>query len=135
MFIALGKAPPKPGTSEDQLVRFNNKTRFDWKLHNSGAKNVFPDQISPKESKQLKLNNIQGPAQATYFINITSDDGEMESFEFDVTVAKNEGTFELIVDWKLLSDVNGIRCKPDFSSSNHPIKLGAEEIVVEIELK
>lgn len=104
-------------------------------MHSGGKTNVFPNHVSAGESKQLQLNSDQGPVQATYIINITNDDGTTESFEFDVTLAKNDGTFELMVDWKLLSERKEIRFKPDISTSNQPIKLNTADVVIEMATK
>ena len=128
-----GKAPPLPDANDaTPRFRLTNKTAYNWKLKNSVS--LFPQELASGDNKLIKLKEKQAPVQAIYTIRIKDKGESEETFEFQFKLAKNEGVYELLVDWMNLTSVKGIKLKPDSSSSNQPTKLGANEMTIEMDI-
>ena len=132
--FSSGKAPTAPtdGNKDVSKIRFSNKTPYTWKLKTLG--NFFPEEVTAGESVLICVEKDQGPVQAAYIIEIKESGKAPKIYEFQLKLAKNDGVYELLVDWMSLTKVSGISFKPDLSSSNQPLNLGSNETSVELEI-
>ena len=127
--VFIGKAPSAPsGPPDDEAdIRLENRTSGLWKVKAEGKNGIFPAQIPAGESMLVTVGAKQAPCNVTYVIELQN-----ETFEFQLKLAKSEGRHEMIVDWMNLANVTDVELKPASSSSNQPVKLGNEEMIISI---